>query len=320
MEENNKIHQPHDKYTKSVISRVDVAKSLIQSHLSPDLVKRIDIDSLQLTNKSFISEELQQIHSDVVYKCNIDNQQGYLYFEIEHQSTPDEQLPLRILDYNIQLMKQHLNEGHKKLPIIINEIIYAGTTSPYPYSVDIINMFENPVLAKEIMFKPPIMTDLTTRSDKELVEEGLAGLMQVMIKQGVVRDHLNWIKENKQLFCSIANSPLGYTSVVYILTTDAVNDPEKLKQAIVEAAPNQEETVMTAAAQIEEVGIKKGMELGLLTGIEKGIEKGMAQGMEKGIEKRTLDIAKNMLLKNSDINFISDITGLTINEIKSLHI
>ena len=29
-----------------------------------------------------------------------------------------------------------------------------------------------------------------------------------------------------------------------------------------EAAPNQEETVMTAAAQIEEVGVKKGMELG----------------------------------------------------------
>ena len=71
MNGNNKIYQPHDKYAKSILSRVDVAKSLIQSHLSPDLVKRIDIDSLQLTNKSFISEELQQIHSDVVYKFNI---------------------------------------------------------------------------------------------------------------------------------------------------------------------------------------------------------------------------------------------------------
>ena len=100
MNGNNKIYQPPDKYAKSILSRVDVAKSLIQSHLSPELVKIIDIDSLQLTNKSFISEELQQIHSDVVYKCNIDNQQGYLYYEVENQSTPDEQLPLRVLEYN----------------------------------------------------------------------------------------------------------------------------------------------------------------------------------------------------------------------------
>lgn len=302
MEEKNKIYHPHDKYTKSMLSQVEVAKSLIQSHLPSDIVKRIDMDSIQLTNKSFISEELQDMHSDVVYKCNIDNQQGYLYYEIEHQSTPDEELPLRIFEYNIQLMRQHLNEGNKKLPIIINEVIYAGKTSPYPYSVDIMDMFENPSLARELMFKPPTMTDLTTRSDEELVEEGLAGLMEVMIKQGIVRDHLNWIKKNPHLIYDIVNSPFGYTSIVYILTTDAVNDPEELKKAIVEAAPNQKETVMTAAQQVR----------------QEWIEVGTEQGMEKGMEKRTLEIAKNMLLKNSDIGFICDITGLSMEQIKSL--
>lgn len=303
MEENNKINQPHDKYTKSMLSQVEVAKSLIKSHLSPDLVKRIDMDSLQLTNKSFISEELQDLHSDVVYKCNIDNQQGYLYYEIEHQSTPDEQLPLRILEYNIQLMKQHLNEGNKKLPIIINEVIYAGQRPPYPYSVDILDMFANTELARQLMFKPPKMTDLTTQSYEELVEEGLAGLMQIMIKQGVVRDHLNWIKKNPQLVCSIISSQLGYTSVLYILSPDAVNDAEKLKQAILEAAPNQKETVMTAARQIEEVGVKKGMELGLL------------KGMEKGIEKGKLETARNMLQFGSEPSFIEKVTGLPIESI-----
>ena len=39
---------------------------------------------------------------------------------------------------------------------------------------------------------------------------------------------------------------------------------------------------------------------------------------QKGMEKRTLDIAKNMLAKNSDIDFISDITGLSVDQIKSL--
>ncbi len=112
---------------------------MIQKHLPQELVKRIDIDSVQLTNKSFISEERKQLHSDVIYKCNIDNKQGYIYYEIEHQSTPDKWLQLRIAAYNIQLMQQHINEGHKTLPIIINEIIYAGTESPYPYTSELIN-------------------------------------------------------------------------------------------------------------------------------------------------------------------------------------
>ena len=74
-------------------------------------------------------------------------------------------------------------------------MIYAGKESLYPYSVDILDMFENPALAREIMFKPPNMTDLTGKTDKDLVHEGLAGLMEVMIKQGIVRGHLNWIKK-----------------------------------------------------------------------------------------------------------------------------
>lgn len=45
-----------------------------------------------------------------------------------------------------------------------------------------------------------------------------------------------------------------------------------------------------------------------------------AKGIEKGIEQRTLDIAKNMLAKNSDPDFISDITGLSIEQIRALMI
>ena len=111
---------------------------MIQSHLSPELVKRIDINFVKLTNKRFVTEDLKQMHSDVVYQCNIDNKQGYIYYQIEHQSTPDPKLPLRVLEYNIQLLKQHMNEGHETLPIIINEVIYAGEKSPYPYTTDII--------------------------------------------------------------------------------------------------------------------------------------------------------------------------------------
>lgn len=195
-------------------------------------------------------------------------------------------------------MKQHLNEGNKKLPIIINEVIYAGKESPYPYTVDILNMFENPALAKELMFKPPKMTDLTVKTEEELVKEGVVGLMEVMIKQGICRDHLNWIKNRPHLVYEIVNSPFGYASILYILATDAVNSPEKLKKAIMEAAPNQEKLVMTAAQQL--------------------IQEGREVGIELGMEKRSLETAQNMLAKHLAIELISDITGLSVEKIKSL--
>ncbi len=75
-----------------------------------------------------------------------------------------------------------------------------------------------------------------------------------------------------------------------------------------------------------EEGIKKGIQDGIEEGIKKGmqdgIEKGMKNGIEKGIiqgeNKREREIAKDMLKKNLDIDLISDITGLSKEEINNL--
>jgi len=53
---------------------------------------------------------------------------------------------------------------------------------------------------------------------------------------------------------------------------------------------------------------------GLEQGIQQGIEQGIEQGLEQGIEQT----AKNMLNKNTDIKFISEVTGLSIEEIEKL--
>ena len=49
-----------------------------------------------------------------------------------------------------------------------------------------------------------------------------------------------------------------------------------------------------------------------------GLKEGMEKGMKRGIEKRNLEIAKEMKEKGIDINTISQITGLTIEEISKL--
>ena len=53
-------------------------------------------------------------------------------------------------------------------------------------------------------------------------------------------------------------------------------------------------------------------------GRAEGMQKGMEKGMEKGRAERDKEVILNMLKKQADIAFISEVTGLTVDEIKTL--
>ncbi|MEI0797800.1 Rpn family recombination-promoting nuclease/putative transposase [Brachyspira intermedia] len=61
-----------------------------------------------------------------------------------------------------------------------------------------------------------------------------------------------------------------------------------------------------------------GIEEGFKKGIEQGIENGIEKGIEQGIKENKIVTAKNMKNKNIDILLISDVTGLSIEEIEKL--
>ena len=52
--------------------------------------------------------------------------------------------------------------------------------------------------------------------------------------------------------------------------------------------------------------------------LEQGLEKGREQGYAKGIRKANLKIARKMIKKHLDADFIAEMTGLSIQKIQSL--
>ncbi len=82
----------------------------------------------------------------------------------------------------------------------------------------------------------------------------------------------------------------------------------------------------TGIEDAEERGMKRGMERGMERGIECGIERGMKRGMERGMKKgreagireNKKETAKKMLKKQIDIDTISEVTGLSREEIDDL--
>lgn len=220
---------------------------------------------------------------------------------VEHQSTADEELPLRMLEYNVQIMRQHFNAGYKKLPIIINECIYAGS-KPYPHSTNIHDYFDDPALAKEVMFQSFILKDLTVKTQEELVEYGSLGLVEMLLKQGRERDHINWVTQNLEIIAQLATTSFWYSSIEYILGTDNVNDPDELVKALVAAIPDPDkpEHVMTALKKLQERGRREGIQT----------------GRQEGIQTGKLETAKNMLQFGISRENITKMTGLTASELR----
>ena len=65
-------------------------------------------------------------------------------------------------------------------------------------------------------------------------------------------------------------------------------------------------------------GLSQGKAEGFSQGKVEGREEGKAEGISEGKNERNIEIAKNMLAKNMEIELISEITSLTEDEINSL--
>jgi predicted transposase YdaD len=113
-------------------------------------------------------------------------------------------------------------------------------------------------------------------------------------------------------------SKFGETSFIYLLGTDDNNDPNELMQAIMQAAPQYSDTIMTAARQLEIRGEKIGKKIGEKIGEKRGEKIGKKIGEKIGEQARNLAIAQNMLKKGYSVQSIQEITGLSKEAIEKL--
>ena len=88
------------------------------------------------------------------------------------------------------------------------------------------------------------------------------------------------------------------------------------------ALHDRESIIEDARQQAEErghdAGFKKGHEEGHEEGRKEGRKEGIKQGIKQGLEQKSIEITKNLLEQNIDINIISSSTGLSIEEIEGL--
>jgi len=124
----------HDEFIKRFMSHPEVAKDFFYRYLPADLRKKLDLDSLQAEKSSFVDKRLRSKHSDIIFSCKMhgSKEAGYLYCLVEHQSSSDEFMPFRLINYCFRLLEYHFkNDANRALPLVIPMVIYNGKVKIY---------------------------------------------------------------------------------------------------------------------------------------------------------------------------------------------
>ena len=182
----NKIKktQEHDKFFKQIFKNKKETAIFINRYLELKETKNeLKAEDIEECNTEFINENMEKLQSDILYK--IKGTQSYIL--IEHQTTIDYRMPLRILEYCIEIMRkiekqEQMNFRKMKYPTIYPIVLYTGKRK-WKVETEIKNYEDNYLGIKGISFTNYKLLDINNYTEEELLkEEGIIAKAMLMEK------------------------------------------------------------------------------------------------------------------------------------------
>ncbi|UWW96530.1 MAG: Rpn family recombination-promoting nuclease/putative transposase [Candidatus Cardinium sp.] len=127
-------------------------------------------------------------------------------------------MPLKFLEYNVRLIRQHLKEnGNMALPVILNVCIYNGD-KVYKGSNSLLSMFSDPELAQSYMFDRFHLVDLYSTSENDLLNYKKAAFAAMVLKQGIYRSFNQWFADRINLIVDFLEKDyISYADAVFYI-------------------------------------------------------------------------------------------------------
>lgn len=321
-----KIKQ-HDALVKLFLSDLTVAREFLKHYLPHELQSKCDFNSISIEPESYIENDLKRYCSDLVYKVNIDSgkeiESAYIYLLIEHQSTAELLMPLRMLRYQLAIIQKHVDKQAQnvlKLPVVVPIVLYNGLKSPYPHTPDIADLFEDQALYQQMPVGRFRLIDLTTMSDEELLKHNTLSVLEVMIKHIHRRDLMlvakSMVKALQIGYQNGMSESLLNGVFSYLSNAREGKELKPLFNKFIDELTYYEDNIMTYAEELKQEGIKIGM-----TYAEELKQLGKQEGIQIG-EQRVQDahreIAQQLLKSGVDSTIIANATHLTPDQIEEL--
>ena len=263
----------------------------------------------KVLDKSITSEDIELIKLDnTLYtgikndiSCKVGNR---LIFLIEHQSTVNENMPLRCLQYIGRIFEKIIEMRDRyarlliKIPTHEFYVFYTGNENlpaiqELKLSDAFIQKVEKPQL--ELIVK---VINLNSKENEKLLDEC-----------PILKEYTEFVRIVKEYRVKYGKE--GYDKAIRHCIKHGI-----LKDFIIQNAKEVES--MLVAEYDYDLDMQVQREESYNAGITQGITQGLAQGVLKGILKKATETASRMKKANCDVAFISEMTGLSKEEIEKL--
>jgi predicted transposase YdaD len=277
---------PHDLFARYTFGYPERAEAELRAVLPPHVVSQVDWASLRREPGSVVDPELRETESDLLFSARLRTGRPLLlYVLLEHQSTVDGWMALRMLRYVVRQMERWRQEHPESalLPVIIPLVMYHGPEGAWTAPRRVEDLFDLPEEERErwrglVPRFEYLLDDLT--AEREEVLRGrpgppLARLAWLVLRYGRTGELARKLPEWVALFAQVQAGPEGAEHLVVLIRYLLwVGDKS------VHAAAGRVLHSLVDAQRVEELMRSYGEEL-----IERGLQQGLAKGREEGLTR-----------------------------------
>ena len=307
--DNNKLkvnispHHSHDKSIRMLLKDRNEATGFINKVVfNEEKIKTGDIEEY---TENFITSNYKDKVADIVYKyCPIDG----VYFLIEHQTKLDQNMPIRIAEYSLEIMKAEYKKGKRAEVIAI--VLYTGKRKwNVPTNLGTV-CEENKEKCKLVgMHTNYTLYCSNNYSDRELIKEGNAlSIVLLLERTKSIESLIKKINEILQSKLELSEESRQLITTYIVNVLKGILGEEKTKE-LTNKLNNEKENF----SMLEEVIRKEFFEnrkRGMKDGIKTGIENGKKQERRKTINR--------MSRLGFDVKQISEILGISDAEVNRM--
>jgi predicted transposase/invertase (TIGR01784 family) len=297
--------------------------------LPATVVEAIAWSTIARESGSFIDPDLADRQSDLLFSVEIRGGRALLYLLLEHQSSNDPDMLLRMLIYSARVLERFRKEHAKDpLPVIVPAVVShapGGWTAPRTFH----EMFEPdpraiPGLAELVPSFSLLVEDLAHLSNDDIKARALAVFPTLAL--WVLRDARDADRLLANLgawhaaFAEAARTPHGVAALAQLMRYIAlVSDDlhlDAFRAKIREQAPEAEQAAMTIAEQMRREGREEGEASGLIKGqrlmLIKQLQlkfKALTAEHEKAVAEATVEQLEKYVERVLTAENISDVFG-----------
>lgn len=286
--------KPHDALFKAAFEHPEHAAALFQSILPSAIADSIAWATITHVPGSFVATDLFDYHSDMLFSVETKCDGVRRYLLLEHRSTPDQAMPLRVFFYIALIWARDYKQNTGSIPPVLPLTVShaeGGWAAPRVLH-DVLAL--HPSTTHEFTPLVPnfemLVDDLAHVTNEELDARALPAFPKLAL--WLLRDarHARRLLDNlpfwARRFREALQAPHGAESmdklVHYITLVNEHISWEDFRATIHQHAPEAEEATMTIAEQL--------------------IAKGRAEGLTKGEAKGRADLlCKQLTLKFGEV-------------------